>query len=339
MVDNILRIMKSAVFLLSSRVFLLWMMGGWITYYVLSSIWMEEAFGSFAVGIRDNLFIRIPFIVFLASGYFNLVRASFMMFTKNKMFFLTRVILPLGVLVFFTGFFLSLSLRESGQRMVGEGDIIKPPWVMSTYHVTAITPGLKDRLSNTGTDRSIFIREPVITLTDRNTQSYNVGTFPPVKIDDTYYHILNFGIAPGVKLFQGDKLRFGGYQPLGILSPGKSDSFSISSYPYRFLVSMEPEQSFREGEGFVSEFNIEKPLYRTTVFMNNKVIAEGDSKEGVRFGNFRLYFTDHTFWVMLEAAKDPGLPVLKLGILLILTGIPLFLISFFFQEKAGRQML
>ncbi len=322
MSDKIYRIFKPPFLLLSSKVFLLWMIGGWITYYVLSSIWMEEVFSSFVVGIDKSLLIKIPFIVFLVSGYLNLLRASIRVFRASRMKFILWVILPIGVLVFLTGFFLSLSMRETGQRMIGEGDIIKPPWVRDTYNVTAINPGLKDGLSNTGTDRSIFLREPVLTLTDKHSKSYSVGTFPPVKIDDTYYHILNFGIAPGIKFFQGSKVGFAGYKPLGILSPGKSDSFEIQPYPYRFLVSMEPEQSFQEGKGYTSEFNIKKPFYRATVFMGDKVIGEGDSKKGVLFGNFRLYFIDHTFWVMLEAAKDPGLPILRLGMMLIIIGVP-----------------
>lgn len=219
--------------------------------------------------------------------------------------------------------------------MIGEGDIIKPPWVKGTYHVTDIDPGLKGRLSATGTDSSIFLREPIVTLTDKNSRSFKVGTFPPVKIDDTYYHILNFGIAPGIKLFQGGTLRFADYKPLNILSPGKGDSFDIRPYPYRFFVIMEPEQTFREDQGYTSEFNIEKPFYRMTVFMGDRIIAEGDTKKGVRFGNFRLYFTDQTYWIILEAAKDPGMPVLRLGILLIFIGIPFWLISAFLPVRSS----
>ena len=315
------------------------MIGGWVSYYVLTSIWMDEAFGSFASGIGKNPFIQIPFIVFLITGYLNLFRVSLCVLRKGMIQFFARSVLPLGILLFFTGFFLSLYLRESGQKMIGEGDIIKPPWVKETFNVKDIKPGLKDRLRNTDTDKSIFVQEPELTLTDRNSESYRVGAFPPVKIDATYYHILNFGIAPDIKLFRGGRLMFEGYQPLRILTPGQSDFFEIPSYPYRFLISMEPEKSFQKGKFNVSDFNFKKPVYRARVFKGEKIIAEGNSRQGISFDNFTLYFADHTFWAMLEAAKDPGLPVLRFSLLLIIIGVPLsFTRVFFNTEKRNRVM-
>lgn len=317
---------KSIISILSSKVFLLWMIGGWITYYVLSYIWMEEAFGSFAVGIRNNFFIQVSFIVFLISGYLNLVRKAIHVLKEGTLSFAAWLVLPLGVLLFFTGFFLSLFLRESGQRMIGEGDIIKPPWVTETYRVKQIEPGLKESLPDTAMDKSIFAREPQLILTDKDSRSYRIGTFPPEKIKDTYYHILDFGVAPGIKLYQGSQMKFGGYRPLKVLTPGRSDFFEIQPFPYRFLVTMKAEKVFEKAGVYTYKFNIRKPSYQIRVFMGEKVIAEGDPGQGVRFGNFRLFFIDQTFWIMLEAVKDPALPVLRIGILLIVFGIPVYLI-------------
>ena len=328
---------KSFFSIFSSKVFLLWMIGGWIVYYVLSSIWMEEAFGGFAAGIGKNPLIQIPFVIFLIAGYLNLIRASMKVLKKGKVQFFAWIILPLGLLIFFTGFFLSLCFRESGQRMIGEGDIIKPPWVKETYRVTGIEPGLKESLPDSDMDKSFFLHEPKLTLMDKNSDSHSVGAFPPVNIDGTYYHILNFGIAPGIKLFQGSNNRFAGYKPLRILSPGKSDFFEIQPYPYRFLVSLEPERTFQKGGSNLSEFNISKPVYRARVFRGEKVIAEGDSRGGIHFDGFRLFFVEHTFWALLEAAKDPGLPVLRLGILLIAAGIPLSLIRWIYKVFNNRE--
>jgi hypothetical protein len=320
------KIIKLPFEVLSSKVFLFWMIGGWIVYYVLTSIWMDEAFGSFAVGIGNNPLIQVPFVLFLIAGYLNLLRASMHVLKEGKARFVAWLVLPLGVLLFFTGFFLSLFLRESGKRMIGEGDIIKPPWVTGTYSVKDIEPGLKESLLDTEMDKSIFAREPELTLTDKGSNSYRVGAFPPEKIDGTYYHILDFGVAPGIKLYQGSQVKFGGYKPLRVLAPGMSDFFEIEPFPYRFLVSMEAEKVSEKAGAYTSKFNIRNPVYKTRVFMGEKVIAEGDPGQGVNFGNFRLYFVDQTYWVILEAAKDPGLPVLKLAILLIVIGAPLILV-------------
>lgn len=309
---------------LSSKAFLVWMTGGWIVYYVFSAIWIEEAFGGFATGLSTNPLIQFPFALFLVSGYMNLVRASREVLKKGKIQFALWVVMPLGALLFFTGFSLSLYFRESGQRIIGEGDIIKPPWVSETYHVAGIEPGLRDSMLDIEANKGIFLHEPEMTLVDRYSNFHKVGAFPPTKIDDTYYHILNFGIAPGIKLYKDGSLKYEGYMPLKVLMPGSSDFFEIGPYPYRFLVLIQPENVSLRGSAL--RYDLKAPVYNVQVFKGEKVIAEGSSGQGVLFDGYTLYFTDHTYWVMLEAVKDPGMPVLILGILLIVIGLPASLV-------------
>jgi hypothetical protein len=163
-----LRIIKKLFNILSSKAFLLWLIGGWIVYYVLSSIWVKEAFGGFAAGISKNPLIQIPFVMFLISGYLNLLRTSAGIIKKGKFQFFVWLLLPAGALLFLTGFFLSLYLRQSGQKILGEGDVISPPWVSETYNVTDIKPGLRESLLDTAVDRGIFAHEPEITLLDKS---------------------------------------------------------------------------------------------------------------------------------------------------------------------------
>ena len=332
-----LRIIKKLFNVLSSKAFLLWLIGGWIVYYVLSSIWEKEAFGGFAAGINKNPLIQVPFVMFLISGYLNLIRGSKDVFKKRKIQFLAWLVLPVGTLLFLTGFFLSLYLRQSGQTILGEGDVISPPWVSETYKVADIKPGLRESLLDTAVDRGIFAHEPEITLLDKSMNSFKVGAFPPTKIDGTYYHILNFGIAPGIRLLQDGRIRSEGYMPLRILVLGSSDFFEIPPYPYRFLISLEPEKTFQKAELSVSMFNFKTPVYRIRVFKGEKLIAEGNSRRGIKFDDLALHFFDHTFWVSLKAARDPGRPVMLSGILLIAAGVPISLIRFLtglFQKKS-----
>jgi hypothetical protein len=323
-----LRIIEGLFNILSSKVFLLWIIGGWIVYYVSSAIWTKEVFASFVMGIEKSPFIQIPFILFLISGYLNLLRASRDIFKKGKIQFLAWVFLPAGILLFFTGFFLSIYMRQSGQRIMGEGDILKPPWSSESYSITKIEPGLKESSLDIDADKGIFAYEPKLTILDKNSNSFEVGAFPPTKIDNTYYHILNFGIAPGIRLLQGSNTRDEGYMPLRILAPGSSDYFEIPPHPYRFLISMEPERTFQKGNLYVSQFNLKKPIYRVRVFKGEKIIAQGDSKQGIHFDDFTLYFFEPTFWILLEAVRDPGVPVILSGILLVIIGVPMSLMRF-----------
>lgn len=319
--------------ILSSSAFLIWLIGGWIIYYVFSAIWMKEAFSHFSSGLRRNLLIQIPFAVFLVSGYMNLVRSSIDVFKERKGGFFAWVFLPAGILIFFTGFFISVNARQFEWIVAGEGHDIKPQWSSASYRIANVNSGIKTSFLDIDVDtgKGIFKYEPKLTLMDNNLKTYEVGAFPPTKIDDTYYHILNFGLAPGIRLLENNSIKDEGYIPLRILNPKSSDSFEIKPYPYKFLVSLEPEKVIQKGNMKASEFNTKNPLYRVRILDGEKIIAEDISKEEIRFNNLTLKFFGLTFWFQLEVVKDPGVHVILSGILMILSGIILLLLRFLFK--------
>jgi hypothetical protein len=307
------QIIRKPFEILSSKVFLIWMIGGWIIFYTISAIWMKEAFGFFIIGIDKNPFIQIPFILFLMSGYLNFMRASRDTLKKSIKQFFIWMVLPAGILLFFTGFFISIATRQSAWMITGEGHFVKPGWSSENYRVTKIKPGLKESFLDIDIDTGtgIFQYEPKLTMTDRSSRTVEIGAFPPDKVGDTYYHILKFGLAPGVSLLEGGQVRDESYIVLRILEPGSSDYFEIPPYPYRFLVSMAPERTFQKGELEASQFNPMNPIYKVRVFKGDKVIADGISTEGIFFDNFTLRFFKPKFWTHLEAVKDPGIQVIR----------------------------
>jgi hypothetical protein len=318
-----LRPLKQLLTILSSQVFLLWLVGGWIIYYVVSAIWREEAFAGFVSGIGNNIFVQALFIIFLLSGYLNLFRTAKDIFRRGKLNFLSWIILPLGLLLFFTAFFLSILTRETVRSVVGEGNLIKPPWVEKGYRVTRIEPGLKENILDRESDTGIFAYEPNMTVIDQSNKTHRIGAFPPSKIYGMYYHILNFGIAPGVRLLEGNTEREKGYMPLRILVLESSDFFEMPPLPYRFLIRMKPEKSILKNGVLASQYNLKEPVYNVRVFKGDTIVTESDSQEKIRFDNFTLEFFTPTFWILLVAVNDPALPILRLGLLLITIGIPL----------------
>jgi hypothetical protein len=318
-----LRIFNYIYYVMSSKTCLLWLIGGWITFYVVSAIWREEAFAGFVSSIGNNIFVQTLFILFLLSGYLNLVRTSRDVFRRGKMNLLGWIFLPAGLLLFFTAFFLSILTRETVRSVVGEGNFVKPPWVDTGYRVTRIDPGLKDSILDTESETGIFAYEPNITIIDQSNETHRIGAFPPSKVYGTYYHILNFGIAPGIRLLEGNTEREKGYMPLRILALESTDSFEMPPLPYRFLIRMKPEKSILRDEVLASQYNLKKPVYNVRVFRGDTIVTESDSQEKIRFDNFTLEFFTPTFWILLVAVKDRALPVLRLGLLLITIGIPL----------------
>jgi hypothetical protein len=176
-------------------------------------------------------------------------------------------------------------------------------------------PGLRPNILDTELDIGIFAHEPKLTLMDRSSQKFTVGAFPPKKLGNTYYHILNFGIAPGIRFLRGDEVLTAGYMPLRILTFGSSDFFEIPPYPYRFLVSLEPDKTLLKGDAISSQYNLERPVYRVRVFRGDTVIKDGNSREGIIFDGYSLYFFQPSYWILLEAVKDPALQILRFSLL------------------------
>lgn len=321
--------MKKIISILSSKTFLMWIVGSWIVYYVLSAIWTREAFATFVTGVSRNPFFKIPFVLFLVSGYCNLIRASGEALKKGIVLFLLRVVMPFGVMLFFTGFFLSLITKQFQWIVAGEGQSIQAPWNSERYTVADIKPGLRESFLDIEEEgRGIFAYEPKVTLSDGSSRLHEVGAFPPTKIGMTYYHILNFGFAPGVRLSENGMVRDEGYMPLRILPTGSSDSFEIPPYPYRFLIKLEPEKVIRKKTVTASQFSLKIPRYHVRVFKGEKIVAEAVSSEKITFDTFTLGFFEPAFWVQIEVVKDTGALIMLTGILFMCIGVTLYVLRF-----------
>jgi hypothetical protein len=306
---------------LSSMEFLFWIIVMWVLFYVVSAVWKEEAFTDFVLNLKKSVFFQVPFFLFLVSGVFNLLRISKRIIKEGIVRFVLWLILPVGLLVFFSGYFISMTSRDTDWILAGEGHSVGPRWSEQRYKVEDIRLGLRDSYLDLQAKGALLQNEPQLTLVDRSSSSSRIGAFPPTRLGDTYYHILTYGFAPGISLSKDGVILNEGYMALKVLTVS-SDFFEIIPYPYRFVVSLSPQKKFKKGEIIASEFNLKDPRYDVRVFRGEKVIAEGNSEEKIEFEKFVLSFTDTSFWVQLEAVRDPAVPVVLTGLLLILFGIP-----------------
>ena len=63
------------------------------------------------------------------------------------------------------------------------------------------------------------------------------------------------------------------------------------------------------------------------MFSGEKIVTEGDSGEKINFDAFGLQFFKHKYWIQLESAKDPGVPVMRFGIFLFVFGLPVYVLG------------
>lgn len=316
-------IVKTSLNFLSSKALLLWLLGGWLLFYVSSAIWMKEAFAFFVSGLADNPMIQIPYLLFLISGWFNFIRVFRDKFRSNKIAFAAWLMLAVGALLYLSGFFLSVNTRHAGTLIVGKGDTVAPPWGSGSYQISSVSLGLKESLG-ISEDGGYLEYEPKITLTDESLNKYEVGAYPPARIGGTYFNIMDLGLAPGIKFYENGFLATDGYMVLRLLPPGAPASFYLEPYPFKFLVALSP--SSYEGDHAVPVFSLKSPVYSTRVFKGETLIAEAGAGEELSFDNYSLAYTEPDQWVLLQASKDPGMPLVKYGIFIFIFGIPVYLL-------------
>jgi len=321
MKSSIRGIMKSLLSFFASWQLLVWTSGLCVMSYVAAAILMDEAFASIVAALGESYLLKILYAVFLLVAYLNFMRASVSRFRGSKTAFAGWIMIAAGALLYLTGFFISINLRQYDERLIGLDDPVRFHWSNALYRVTDINPGLKDMVRK-GAEESLLNHEPLVTLRDSRSVEYHAGAYPPGKIGDSYSHILNYGIAPGVQLFDGDNIAVSGYMALRLMPPGRSDFFDIPPYPYRFLVYLLPV--YERGDAV---FDLKSPRYMTRVFSGEEVIAEGDSDSGLKFDGHTLRYFKPKYWIQLETARDPGIPVMKTGIFVFVFGLPVYLFS------------
>lgn len=321
--------MKKRLFdIVSSKGLLLFLLGGWIFFYVTYAVFSKEAFAFFMLGLKEKLYIQLPFAAFIASlGLYSLRRAAEL--GKSPLRLALWLPLSIGFVVFLSGALMSAALRQEEKRLVGEGDIYSPPWRQSvSYEVKKIIPGIKDEtFKSERSEGGLFSYEPKVVLAgedlDRG-REYNVGVFPPRRINGVYYHILQFGLAPGVRIYGGQGLLDEGILALRLLPPGVEDEFRLQSLPHLFRLKIAPERVEKKGESSVAFYNLKRPTYEVEVIKGDETVSEGTSSRAIDFdGAYRLEFDPPGYWVWLEVVEDPGVLPLAAGIFLIALGLPL----------------
>ncbi len=315
-----LKFLGTTIRLLSSKEFLLYLIGGWIIYYITLAMFSKEAFSQFTGGIVRNPFIQVPYVVFLISLCLNFIQGILNTYRKGKAYLIFWFFLPFGIIVFFASFFVSLNTRKLDYLIVGEGQVISPQWETSQYLIKEIPPVLSEGTFDVEPDKGIFAYEPKIILVDKEQKSFEVGAYPPKKIGATYYHILNFGLAPGIRLFKDNNMIDEGYMPQKILPPGVKDWFEIQPYPYRFFIKLAAEKITGSRTKL---YNFKSPAYEVSIFKGEKLIWEGNSKDDITFDkNMRLSFFQPSYWVLLEVISDSAFPFIVSGLVFITIGIP-----------------
>lgn len=316
--------MRRAIGILLSGRTLFWLAFAWAFAYVTYATWASEAFGHYMQALHDSLIVQIPFALFLVIAAFNFSRAFWHRWSAGaRVSCVAWAVLPAGVLVFMCGFFLSASMRQQVSGFFGRGDTVRPPWESGEFVIEDFATSIgREYIDGLGDEGVIFQYEPKLTMSS-GAKRYEVGVFPPVRIGDAYYHIMDFGYAPGVSVSQAGMELARGYVIQRLLPPGATDRFSLDGLPYNFEMSMAPARTISKGEAEARVYDMEMPRYHVRIYKGEQMLFEGRSDGPVIFDEAHsLEIYGYDYWVWLEAARSPGLAVMVAGIWMMVAGLP-----------------
>ena len=319
-----------------SPVLTLFFLSAGVFSYLSFSVWSSEAFAWHMIQLRNSVLAQTLAVLFILNVSGRTVRAVWRMRQSRLRLFL-RLPLFLGLIIFLNAFFLSHVFRSNRWELVGEGDIVTLGRTKE-YRVVRIDPAIGDEVYRSETSDGIFRYEPLLELADPEGGRYTVKAYPPLRINGSYLHVLNFGIGPGIELIDHGQTVSKSYVALRLLPFGSVDKFEIPPYPYRFYLSILPGKTLMRGERKVQYYDLKKPRYRTEIEKGEKIILREESADAVQFDEqMRINFFEPGRWVIIEEVRDPFVMWFFLGLVLLAGGVIVY--PFSFLAKVGKKPL
>lgn len=312
-----------------------WLLAAWVFLYATLAIWTEEAFGKYMGKLPESILLQAPFLVFIIVCSVNYVSYAVERINASWKSSPLWLMAPTGVLLFMTGFFVSTVFSDSGRIFVGTDSVVKPPWEDIPYVVSKVDTGLKDEIVDLGQGEGLIFSLSPRLYVDGKGIRHEVGVFPPAKIGKTYYHIMDFGLAPGLRISRGTEILKDGFVIQRVLPPGLRDSFRVSPFPYRFAIKLLPEREMYKGKEKLGVYNLKEPLYSVVIEKGLDVVFEGDSSAPIELDGLSMEFYGPDFWFWLEGSRNPGYLILAAGMVLLAAGAPLLLGAMVFEALSS----
>lgn len=243
---------------------------------------------------------------------------------------------PLGALLAGGAWLGSAATFERHAAHLMTDDTVSVPWEDGVYQLEQMDLGLREEvLLPAPGEASLLVREPTVTLSSAAGRAA-VGVFPPAALGETFWHISDVGLAPGVRIRNAHGPHVEGHFMVEVLPPGRVGTFRIPNAPYLFelvLAAGAPPDSDRSRP---LACNLRQPTYDVTVRWGDAWKVQGSSAGATRFDGLTMTFVQSEHWVRLEAGRNPFRLPLAAGLLMVLSGLPLGLAGAGMRRWSGR---
>ncbi len=317
---------------LSSATLTVWFLTAFVLYYLTMAIWSEEAFAHFIEALSSSWPVRVLYIMFALNVTLRITTTLGRTFKKRKVKFFLMGPFMVGIVLFLFSSFLSVNLRQTKWLLVGQDQTVVLPWEEGIFRVLKIEPAIKQNTLRIGSSTRVFDYEPFLLLAGPDGQVRRIGAFPAKKVSKTYFHVLNFGLAPEVELYRQGRLLQKGYLALKVLPFGAVDRFTMQGLPYEFFIHIVPNKVTKKGDTSARYYDITRPVYNLEVFKADRRVLNTQVRDEVSFDGYTLRFLSPTYWELLEAVRDPVYPVFVLSLVLCIIGIVPWVLGVFMKS-------
>ncbi|RMG69246.1 MAG: hypothetical protein D6710_09190 [Nitrospirae bacterium] len=295
----------------SSRVPSIQEMDTWIEF-------QREGWQRFREGFKEfNLPAEVP----EKSAYIKLRRWSV----------IPGTLLRAGFVVLLLALMLSYNLRVSEKVVLHKGALLELG--NRPVRVKAIEPDMSEEFLQVG-EKSTFKLSEVSLLLDDGDKIHRVGSGFPSFLEGHYLRVIHLGLYQELKVKDGRGEFSSGYA-LDVFPPGKTAVVTLPERDYFLTLTLYPERTIKKGILTGRQYNLKELTFKVLVQKNKKILAEGLIKEGQtgRLAGWEIGIPKGGYYAELLIVKDPVYPLLLAGLGLLLSGLFLMPVRFFWFKK------
>ena len=247
--------------------------------------------------------------------------------------FIPGTVFRLGLVLTLSAVMVSVHVRKTYDTVLREGEqkeVLGAPLALA-----ALSADLPEDFLQVGEDGSFLLENVAARITASGRTAAVTPGFP-TRMNGSYFRIFHLGysqlLAAAVAGHRDERT-----VDLDILPPGRTDIVSLASGKAFLTVSLEPERVIEKGLVKGRQYNLRVPRYRIVV-QDGK--AGGPPATGVlrpggtaAIGPARLALGEQSRYVRVQIVRDPALPVLYGGMILLLAGLTTMISRFFWYER------
>ena len=140
----------------------------------------------------------------------------------------------------------------------------------------------------------------------------------------TFLRLSGFGYAPRYELTDArGRVVDGAFVKMNVFPPGMADFIRPERLPYRIRVEVLPDLAFEGDRPVTRTLNLVNPGFRVHVWRGKVDVGGAVLRRGEPFAmeGLVLRFPEIRYWGEFSVLRDPGAPILLLGLLLGLAGL------------------